>query len=208
MSLRDERSAETRKEIVRAAAALLRDQGVAGMSIQRAMAGAGLTVGAFYAHFADKNDLLEESFAQAMREIGIVAVEKVAGRTGRAPLRDVANFYLSEAHRDNPVEGCALPAVAGAAASGPSSVQALLIKGVHTMVQRLYAVGAGEVSLDAAHALVVVMVGGQVLARASKGARLSDRILAVCRTTATDILVSPSFADKSPSVTSRKRALP
>ena len=54
------RKARTRAEIVEHAARLFRLRGYAGTNIDDIMLAAGLTRGAFYAHFTSKDDLFAE----------------------------------------------------------------------------------------------------------------------------------------------------
>jgi len=161
------------------------------MSVERAMAGAGLTVGAFYAHFAGKDDLLEESFTLALDEIGEVMRESAAGRTGRAALVDVTSYYLSEAHRDHTKEGCPMPAVAASAIPlGGRPLHRLVARGLEALALRLESIGAGDISSERALALAVLMVGGQIIARATHGSPVSSRLLFACRDAAKALLAS------------------
>ena len=159
------------------------------MSVERAMAGAGLTVGAFYAHFAGKAELLEESFTLALDELGAVMRASAAGRTGRAALLDVTADYLSDAHRDHAKEGCPMPAVtASAIPLGGRSLHHLVARGLETLAERLFNLGGGDIARDRSLALGVLMVGGQILARATRGSPVSSRVLAACRDAAKALL--------------------
>ena len=59
------------------------------------MADAGLTNGAFYAHFPSKDDQLREQRASFS--------ERAPGRAG---VEQYVREYLSVQHRDNPGDGC------------------------------------------------------------------------------------------------------
>lgn len=191
VSQRAEQKAESRGAILRAAAGLLREKGISGTSVERAMAGAGLTVGAFYAHFAGKDELVEESFTLALDEVGEVMRASAAGRTGRAALFEVSNVYLSEGHRDKAKRGCPMPAVAGSSLPlGKRPLHGLVARGLATMAERLERIGAGEISSERALALAVMMVGGQMLARATRGLPMSSRVLLACRDAAKSLLDS------------------
>ena len=191
VSQRAEQKAESRGAILRAAAGLLRDKGITGMSVERAMAGARLTVGAFYSHFAGKSELLEESFTLALDENDEVMREGVAGRTGRSALRDVASYYLSEEHRDRAKQGCPMPAVAASAIPlGGRPLYRLVARGLETLVERIYKVGDGDITNERALALAVLMVGGQILARATRGSPMSSRVLLACKDAAEALLAN------------------
>ena len=57
----------TRQRIIDTASRQFRESGVAAVGIAGIMSGAGLTNGAFYAHFKSKEDLVENVLRNAMR---------------------------------------------------------------------------------------------------------------------------------------------
>ena len=67
------------------------------------MADAGLTNGAFYAHFASKDDLVATTVADQLRDQR-ESLSAVA--PGRAGVEQYLRTYLSAEHRDNPQDGC------------------------------------------------------------------------------------------------------
>jgi AcrR family transcriptional regulator len=82
---RTERSEETRAALLRSASRLICRLGMHGASIDRIAADAGYTKGAFYVHFASKEDLflvmLEEHFAAELERLDAIltgAAEPVA----------------------------------------------------------------------------------------------------------------------------------
>ena len=70
------------------------------------MADAGLTNGAFYAHFSSKDDLVAHVVAD---QLDTQAESFRALPAGRAGLEGFLREYLSPQHRDNPADGCPLP---------------------------------------------------------------------------------------------------
>ena len=60
---RQDQAQSTRDAILRSAAGLARQGGFAKMTIRDICAAAGVTTGAFYHHFASKDDLLNQGFA-------------------------------------------------------------------------------------------------------------------------------------------------
>lgn len=184
MSQRERQKAASRTAIVAAAAASLRERGDAGTSVQAAMTGAGLTVGAFYAHFSSKSALLREAFEVAMDdglELARGAAREAAGAeagdgTGAEALQAVLDRYLSLEHRDSPALGCPLPAVLGESAVGePSDQTDAWVAGVERMCAVLVEVGG--CSRAEALAQIALMVGGQVLARALRALPISEEVL-------------------------------
>ena len=74
-----------------------------GSGIAALMADAGLTNGAFYAHFASKDDLIATVVAA---ELGAQREAAAALPAGRECLGQRVREYLSVEHRDHPGEGC------------------------------------------------------------------------------------------------------
>lgn len=178
MSQRAQQKAESRGRILNAAAQLLRAKGPGGTSVDAAMRGADLTVGTFYAHFGSKEELLAQAFEAAMDEMGEVVRTAAADQSGCAGLAGVIQTYLGQEHFQAVQQGCPLPAVtAEASLSQGSSIHAWVAQGLETMQSRLLGIAAGELSADDALALVSLLVGGQVLARATRGTPMSERLL-------------------------------
>lgn len=63
---------------------------------------AGLTSGAFYAHFASKDDLVVNAVAQQLRDLA----ESLDAMAGDGGVEQLVRAYLSIEHRDHPAEGC------------------------------------------------------------------------------------------------------
>ncbi len=191
MSQRSSQKAESRGAIVASAAKLVRKCGAQGMSVQDAMAGAGLTVGAFYAHFADKDALLAEAFELAMADAHALVAGSAQGKTGAVAGTAVVARYLSEAHRDDVQMGCPLPAMLGEAASESSlATRKLLASGVETLRRRIANATGDAVDDETALALVALLVGGQIVARAVRGTAISSETLGACQRAGESLLRS------------------
>src|SRR5436190_14472950 len=93
----------TRRRIIESAGRRLKRDGIDGSGIATLMADAGLTNGAFYAHFESKEDLVANALVDQLRE---QRESFSAQPTGRAGLEQIVRAYLSVEHRDNPAGGC------------------------------------------------------------------------------------------------------
>ena len=91
----------TRRRIVEAAGRRFKRDGIDGSGIATLMADAGLTNGAFYAHFDSKDDLVATTVADQLRE----QRETYWQRPG-AGVEQLVREYLSVRHRDDPEHGC------------------------------------------------------------------------------------------------------
>jgi TetR/AcrR family transcriptional regulator, transcriptional repressor for nem operon len=93
----------TRRRIIETAGRRLKRDGIDGSGIATLMADAGLTNGAFYAHFASKEDLIATAVADQLREQRESLSQRAPGRAG---VEQYVRDYLSVQHRDNPADGC------------------------------------------------------------------------------------------------------
>src|SRR5438874_5974991 len=91
----------TRRRIVEAAGRRFKRDGIDGSGIATLMADAGLTNGAFYAHFDSKEDLVATTVADQLLE----QRETYWHRPG-AGVEQLVREYLSVRHRDDPEHGC------------------------------------------------------------------------------------------------------
>ena len=93
----------TRRRIIETACCWLKREGIHGSGVATLMADAGLTNGAFYAHFTSKDDLVAAAVADQLREQRASFSERAPGRAG---VEQYVREYLSVQHRDNPGDGC------------------------------------------------------------------------------------------------------
>src|SRR2546430_12127402 len=98
----------TRQRIIEAAGGRLKRDGVHGSGIATLMADAGLTNGAFYAHFESKEDLVANAVVEQLRE---QRASFSAQAPDRAGLEQIVRAYFSVQHRDNPQGRCASAAL-------------------------------------------------------------------------------------------------
>src|SRR4051812_11535931 len=110
------RTARTRAEILDHAGRLFRLRGYAGTSIDDIMLAAGLTRGAFYAHFESKEDL----FAEVIRA-GDGLLRKL--RTMDTTVAGTIDAYLARDDLAANALGCTLASLSGEVARAPLPAQ-------------------------------------------------------------------------------------
>lgn len=179
MSQRDRQKADARERIVRSAVRLLRNQGLNGTSVAEVMAGAGMTVGGFYAHFPSKEDLAAEAVRQAMRERRGQFLDRPDTDGWRARLESALEGYFTEQHRDGAEDRCPMPAAAMDAAVGGHTATPFAeeIAGMARAFEQGADPGGPRAPRDAALGSLTLMVGGMVLARATAGTPQSREVL-------------------------------
>ena len=106
--------ARSHDRIVQVAAARFRECGVDAIGVADLMKDAGLTHGAFYRHFASREELVAEAVERALQDGGRAMVAIANSKLDRqALLAAIVNGYLSEAHRDGLASSCAVATLAG-----------------------------------------------------------------------------------------------
>lgn len=179
MSQRERQKEESRQRIVRSAIGLLRFRGLAAVSVADVMAGAGLTVGGFYAHFPSKEELAAAAVRQAMRDRRNQFLARPDQGDWRLRLQSAVRDYFSEQHRDDVQGRCPMPMAAIDAARDASA--ATVFAEETAEMAEAFQIGADpgkpQAPRDAALGSLALMVGGMILAHATKGTPLSDEIL-------------------------------
>ncbi len=168
---------ETHQRIVAVAARAIRRSGYDGTGVADIMKEAGLTHGAFYAHFASREAMLAEAAGQACAESAAVAAEVVAGVPPGKALESMLRAYLSKEHLAQTEMGCPLAALGSETSRQGAEVRRVSTRHIKEMVD-LVARQSPDWGRPAAHerALVTLatMVGALLLARAVDEPALSD----------------------------------
>jgi TetR/AcrR family transcriptional repressor of nem operon len=179
-----EHKERTRQRVLSEAAAAIRAVGPDGIGVAGLMAKAGLTHGAFYAHFESKEDLVAQAVAQMFDE----SYQRFLARTEHPdPAVAIEKFidsYLSARHRDHPDNGCPLPSLSGELARLPGAARVNFTAGLNrltsSMARRIRELGGIDADSLAA-SVVAEMVGALALSRAVAEPSESDAILEASR---------------------------
>jgi TetR/AcrR family transcriptional repressor of nem operon len=170
---------ESLNKILDAAARRIREEGLDGAAIVPVMRDAGLTHGAFYAHFSSKDELANAAFSRAITTGRSHWIKPRRGESWRERLSSLAKRYLTTAHRDDLSTSCAFASLSSDAAHASDEFRACY---EHELRGSLAAICDGDDDrLDDAIALMTVCVGGMALARAVADPKFSSRILRVAR---------------------------
>ena len=206
MSQRAQQKSESRAAIVRSAADLVRVAGAEGTSVQGAMKGAGLTVGAFYAHFADKTELIDAAYKAAIDQMTTRVRSVTPNPVDTAPLLPIVTEYLSELHRDHPTHGCPLPAIFGEASHHGSPLSSATLADGFTEMRDAFMSVDPNLDRDQADALLALLIGSQIVARALKGSPLSDEVLGAAEIHARTAFNPPGTSAQSPPTRDKPKA--
>src|SRR5213083_850605 len=126
----------TRERIVEAAGRRFKEDGIDGAGLATVMADAGLTNGAFYAHFSSKEDLVANVLAEQLRA---QRQSLDAEPSDRAGLEAFVRSYLSPEHRDQFADGCPSAALHGEIARRPADTRDVFTEEVMGVVDDIAA---------------------------------------------------------------------
>ena len=167
----------TRQRIIEVASDRLKRDGVHGSGIATLMADAGLTNGAFYAHFESKEDLVASALAEQLRE---QRESFSAQPPGRAGFEQIVRTYLSVEHRDNPEGGCPSAALLDEITRSPAATKRAYTDGLLAVIDDVAArLGSNDPSWARMKTLSVfaLMVGTLQVSRALANRQLADEVL-------------------------------
>jgi TetR/AcrR family transcriptional repressor of nem operon len=173
---------ESLDRILDAAARRLREEGLDGAAIVPVMRDAGLTHGAFYSHFSNKDELADAAFTHAITTGRPHWIKPMRGESWSARLASLATRYLTPAHRDHLSTSCGFATLGSDAAHGSDAFRATYERELRKSLAAIC--GGDDIGgrrLDDAIALMAVCVGGLSLARAVADPKFSARILRVAR---------------------------
>jgi len=161
-------TAAKHERIVKEASRLFRERGFENVTVGEVMKAAGLTHGAFYAHFGSKQELQEAAVAYGQE----LSASRVRGSGATKKGRQAyAERYLSPRHRDNPGNGCTMASLAQEVARSTPELKAAFERGLEEILSSRG--GDRKEAIFQTSALL----GGVALARAVQDKRLSDEIL-------------------------------
>ena len=182
----------TRQRILEAAGRRFKQDGIDGAGLAAVMTDAGLTNGAFYAHFASKEDLVANVLADQLRA---QRQSFDALPPDRGGLEAFIRSYLSPQHRDEYADGCPSAALLDEITRRPAATKQIYTDELMGVIDDI-ALRLDPTDPEAAqtHALSLfgLMLGTLQLARALTDRDRSDQLLARGVETAIKLLNDPA----------------
>jgi len=173
--------AQSHDRIVKVAAARFRERGVDAIGVADLMKDAGLTHGAFYRHFASREELVAAAVERALQDGGRTVAAIANSKLDRqAVLAAIVNAYLSAAHRDGLASSCAVATLAGDVAHSNHRTRSAYTQQVATYLELLTNLIAGDKRKSRrvkAIAALSTLIGAISMARAVNDDTLSTEIL-------------------------------
>jgi TetR/AcrR family transcriptional regulator, transcriptional repressor for nem operon len=172
-----DQKARAKDAILQAGAKALRTNGFNGIGVDALAASAGVTSGAFYSNFSNKEALLEEVIAACLGEPYIGSESgSLAERQDR--LREWLAVYVSAEHRADPASGCVMPTLSADVARANPKIRAAYGRKMSTLLHKMSDVlDAGPDRKKRAWSIIAIMVGAIAISRAMPDGKEADQAL-------------------------------
>ena len=179
---------QTRRRIVDVSSRLFKERGFDATGLATIMREADLTNGAFYAHFASKEALIEAVIADQIQQ-QIESFQNAPKDISGA--KAIVDIYLTPDHRDNCGAGCpsaALLEEIGRRADSTKKVYNDTMMQLVDSLQEYFPDLDSEQARSLIFAIISLLIGTLQLARAFTDEDISDQILKSGREAATTLL--------------------
>jgi TetR/AcrR family transcriptional regulator, transcriptional repressor for nem operon len=176
--------------MLQAGAGALRTNGFNGIGVDGLAASAGLTSGAFYSNFANKEALLQDVIETCLGEPFIDSKSgSLAERQQR--LKQFLAMYISAEHRTDPASGCVMPTLSADVARSNPQIRATYQRKMLALVQKMSDVlDAGPDRKKRAWSIIAMMVGAVAIAQAMPDSDKADEVLDSALQTAISLIGS------------------
>ncbi|MFG0216535.1 TetR/AcrR family transcriptional regulator, partial [Brevibacillus porteri] len=166
---------KVREKIVGSAADAFRKNGIKEVSVPQIMKGAGLTHGGFYAHFANKDQLVAEACRKAIEETIALLQSATDHKADDSKIQTVIDYYLSTTHRDKLEKSCILPTLSSEISRSSEDIRETFTEEVTRFISFISGmVGNND---QKSMAIISALVGSLLLARSVDDPELSQNIL-------------------------------
>jgi TetR/AcrR family transcriptional regulator, transcriptional repressor for nem operon len=174
---------QVHEAILKAAAPFLKRHGTEGAPVDEIMKTAGLTSGALYSHFKNKEDLCTQAICSALDAM-LDRYRTIVCERGREGLALIVSEYLTEAHADEVSRGCTFAALGSDMAKSTPRAKRAYEPHIQALVQ-IFVDGLGtgseaERRAKAQH-ILSTMLGALTFARAMNDADARHELLSQVR---------------------------
>jgi TetR/AcrR family transcriptional regulator, transcriptional repressor for nem operon len=173
-----DQKAKAREAILHAGARALRTNGFNGIGVDGLAASAGVTSGAFYSNFSNKEALLEQVIETCLGE-PFIDSESGSLTKRQHRLKEWLAMYISADHRADPASGCVMPTLSADVARSNPQIRAAYKRRMLALVRKMSNVldVAGPDRKKRAWSIVAMMVGAITISRAMPDDQEADQVL-------------------------------
>lgn len=163
-----DQKAKARAALIDAGARALKTAGFKGIGVDGLAAAAGMTSGAFYSNFANKEELLEAVVDAFVGEPFLSDTATGAVAEKRARLLGFLDEYISTGHSAGPASVCVMPALSADVSRAQPPVKQAFERKIGMLTHRVAGLLEGKRSEreQRAWSIVALMVGAVTVSRA------------------------------------------
>lgn len=160
---------QTHQKILRAASRGFRRDGFSGIGVDGIAKAAGVTSGAFYAHFGSKEGAFKAALNVGLDEV-IEAIPVFQSENGSDWVQAFADYYLGQDHRDDLEGGCAMTALSPEVVRAKPEIRIIFEQKMQIIIdlitQGLSSSQGQDDRGQRAWALLGTLIGGLIASRA------------------------------------------
>lgn len=190
MPLTPEHKQRSRQKILKSAFILFTEHGFENVSIDQIMKKAGMTRGAFYAHFSSKSNLYKESISYSTLRSSLLKV-KNESLSDKEWVEQLLHEYLSSNHSTGiSATRCPLAFLTTDIALRDSLIRSTYSDIYKNMNKRIleYTKSYSNCDSDRMLAITSMIIGGVAIGRALSDENLTEKVLDSCYTVANELL--------------------
>ena len=182
MAHRTGQKEESRVKILKGAGRGFRRGGFGGAGVDGLAREAGVTSGAFYAHFKSKADAFREAVIVGLEDLKR-GVEQTRERLGNRWQEGFIDFYLGDRRTCDLADSCALQSLSSEVARADDNARAAYEAQLRSIITSVAdgLEGKPKARREEATALLALLVGGVTLARAVQAPAFSNEIAGAVR---------------------------
>lgn len=174
MAWKETHKSESRQRILDSASELFTRKGFNQVGINEVMQAAGMTRGAFYAHFSSKIELYEAAIVYA----GLSAANHFS--EGTSSLERIIDNYLSQAHLASSDIRCPMSCLVSDVAHDDMRIKKIYTKMLKGFANHLGKFTKHKTNEDTQLLQSILLVGGMAVARSVTDEHLAQKILLLC----------------------------
>jgi AcrR family transcriptional regulator len=173
-----DQKAKAREAILHAGAKALRTNGFNGIGVDGLASTAGVTSGAFYSNFSNKEELLKDVI-EAFLGHPFIDIESGTNAERQERLKDYLKMYISGAHRADPANGCVMPTLSADVARSSEGVREVYERKMIELIKKMSSVLEGSAAdrERKAWTVLILMIGAVSIARALSSDKNSEKVL-------------------------------
>lgn len=180
---------QTHKRMLDAAGQSFRSSGYSGIGVDGIAKAAGVTSGAFYAHFGSKDKAFSAALDAGLDEV-IETLPKLQNETGSGWVIAFVDYYLGRKHRQDLACGCAMTTLSPEVVRADIKLHTIYeakMKKIADLIADGLEGSSKEECLSRAWAMLGILIGGLTMARAVKTNKAAEVIALSIRTSAINV---------------------